>query len=47
MYIYNLIKKRHRFFPVNFAKFLRTAFYKTLSVAASADPLCTEIPLKL
>ena len=32
-----LLKKRlwHRFFPVNFAKFLRTYFYRTPLVAAS------------
>ena len=36
----NFIKKRlqHRFFPVNIAKFLSTAFfYRTLPVAASKD----------
>ena len=34
---HNFIKKRlwHRCFPVNFAKFLRTAFYRTPLLAAS------------
>ena len=33
----NFIKKKlqHRCFPVNIAKFLRTAFYRTPTVAAS------------
>ena len=30
-----LLKKRHRCFPMNFAKFLRTLFYRTALVAAS------------
>ena len=30
-----LLKKRRRFFHVNFVKFLRTPFFRTPSVAAS------------
>ena len=39
-----LFKKRlwHRYFPLNFAKFLRTPFYRTLPVAASAKNVTEE-----
>ena len=43
-----LLKKRlwHRCFPVNFAKFLRTSFYRTLLVASSGNTPLRTIYLK-
>ena len=37
--VYNFIKNSfwHRYFPVNFAKFLRTPFYRTPLLAASVS----------